>query len=73
MLVHHEECCPKLFRQKLQVNPEIFDDILDDISGHPIFQIRFNNPQLPISIQLAIFLNWAGHYGNAITLQNVAQ
>ncbi|KAG1728035.1 uncharacterized protein EDB91DRAFT_1253620 [Suillus paluster] len=73
MLVHHEEHCPELFRQKLQVNPEIFDDILDHISSHPIFQNGSNNPQLPISIQLAIFLNWAGHYGNAITLQDVTQ
>jgi hypothetical protein len=73
MLVHHEEHRPHLFRQKLRVNPEIFDDILDHISGHPIFQNQSNNPQLPVSIQLAIFLNRAGHYGNAITLEDVAQ
>ncbi|KAG2336457.1 hypothetical protein BDR05DRAFT_896703, partial [Suillus weaverae] len=73
MLVHHEEHRPHLFRQKLRVNLEIFDDILDDISDHPIFQNQSNNPQLPISIQLAIFLNRAGHYGNAITLEDVAQ
>jgi hypothetical protein len=73
MLVHHEEHRPHLFRQKLCVNPEIFDDILDHISGHPIFQNQSNNPQLPVSIQLAIFLNWAGHYGNVITLEDVAQ
>jgi hypothetical protein len=73
MLVHHEEHCPHLFRQKLHVNPEVFDDILDHISNHPNFQNQSNNPQLPVSIQLAIFLNRAGHYGNAITLENVAQ
>lgn len=73
MLVHHEEHRPELFRQKLRVNPEIFDDILDQISDHPIFQNNSNNPQLPVSIQLAIFLNRAGHYGNAITVEDVAQ
>jgi hypothetical protein len=73
MLVHHEEHRPHLFRQKLRVNPEIFDDILDQISGHPIFHNQSNNPQLPVSIQLAIFLNCAGHYGNAILLEDVAQ
>lgn len=73
MLVHHEEHRPHLFRQKLRVNPEIFDDILDQISDHPIFRNQSNNPQLPVSIQLAIFLNRAGHYGNAISLEDVAQ
>ncbi|KAG2343098.1 hypothetical protein BDR05DRAFT_885085 [Suillus weaverae] len=73
MLVHHEEHRPHLFRQKLRVNLEVFDDILNHISNHPIFQNQSNNPQLPVSIQLAIILNQAGHYGNAITLENVAQ
>jgi hypothetical protein len=73
MLVHHEEHRPHLFRQKLHVNPEIFDDILDQISDHLIFHNQSHNPQLPVSIQLAIFLNRAGHYGNAISLEDVAQ
>lgn len=73
MLVHHEEHRPHLFRQKLRVNPDIFDDILDQISDHHIFRSQSNNPQLPIAIQLAIFLNRAGHYGNAISLEDVAQ
>ncbi|KAG2076609.1 hypothetical protein BDR04DRAFT_1132814 [Suillus decipiens] len=73
MLVHHEKHRPHLFQQKHSVNPDIFDDILDHISDHPIFQNKSNNPQLPMSIQLAIFLNQAGHYGNAITLEDVAQ
>ncbi|KAG2046465.1 hypothetical protein BDR06DRAFT_899196, partial [Suillus hirtellus] len=73
MLIHHKEHHPHLFWQKLHVSPEIFDDILDYISDHPIFQSKSNNPQLPISIQLAIFLNQAGHYGNTITLEDVAQ
>jgi hypothetical protein len=73
MLVHHEEHRPHLFRQKLRVNADIFDDILDQISDHHIFHNQSTNPQLPIAIQLAIFLNRAGHYGNAISLEDVAQ
>lgn len=64
---------PHLFRKKLRVNPDIFDDILDQISGHAIFTNRSNNPQLPVAVQLAIFLNRAGHYGNAISPEDVAQ
>ncbi|KIJ61940.1 hypothetical protein HYDPIDRAFT_72537, partial [Hydnomerulius pinastri MD-312] len=64
---------PHLFRKKLRVNPEIFDLILDQISDHPIFQTQSNNPQLPVAIQLAIFLNRAGHYGNAITPEDICQ
>jgi hypothetical protein len=64
---------PHLFRKKLRVNPEIFDDILDQISGHHIFTNQSNNPQLPVALQLAIFLNRAGHYGNAISPEDVCQ
>jgi hypothetical protein len=64
---------PHLFRKKLRVNPEIFDDILDQISDHGIFTNQSNNPQLPVAIQLAIFLNRAGHYGNAISPEDVGQ
>ncbi|KAG2061010.1 hypothetical protein BDR06DRAFT_871230, partial [Suillus hirtellus] len=58
---------------KLHINPEIFDDILDHNSGHPIFTNQSNNPQLPVAIQLAIFLNCTGHYGNAISPKDVGQ
>jgi len=64
---------PDQFRKKLRVNPLIFDDILDEISNHPIFQNQSNNRQLPIAIQFAVFLFRAGHYGNACTPDDVAQ
>ena len=51
----------------------LFRSILDRISDHLIFQSRSNNPQLPVAIQLAIFLNHARHYGNAISTENVAR
>jgi len=73
-LLHHAaEHHPVQFRQKLRVNPLIFDDILDQISDHTIFQNWSNNKQLPVAIQLAIFLFHAGHYGNACTPEDVAQ
>ncbi|KAG2053162.1 hypothetical protein BDR06DRAFT_856305, partial [Suillus hirtellus] len=61
------------FCRKLCVDPEIFNDILNLISGHPIFHNNSNNLQLPISIQLAIFLNLVSHYGNSATLQDVSE
>jgi hypothetical protein len=73
LLVHFGEHRPLLFCHKLCVDPEIFDDILDLISDHPIFHNNSNNSQLPIAIQLAIFLNHAGHYGNSISLLDVSQ
>jgi hypothetical protein len=64
---------PELFRMKLRVNPDIFDDILDQISDDPVFHNQSNNPQLPVAVQLAIFLNHAGHYGNAASNQDICQ
>ena len=50
-----------------------FDRILEQISGNDIFIPKGNQLQLSISIQLAIFPNRAGHYGNAISLEDIAQ
>ena len=73
LLEHFAEFQPHLFCKKLRVDPEIFNEILDHISDHLIFQSRSNNLQLPVMIQLAIFLNCAGHYGNTISTEDVAQ
>ncbi|KIJ04531.1 hypothetical protein PAXINDRAFT_32601, partial [Paxillus involutus ATCC 200175] len=61
------------FQRKLRVSPEIFMHIVDKITAHPIFHNASNNPQLPVPIQLAIFLNAAGHYGNAATSQDITE
>src|ERR1700730_12006902 len=53
------------FRQKVRVDPPIFDGILEKIRDHHIFHNNSNVPQLPVENQLAIFLYRAGHYGNA--------
>jgi hypothetical protein len=71
--VYFGEHHPHLFQQKLHVEPEIFDDILNLIFDHPIFYNNSHNSQLSVSIQLAIFLNHAGHYSNAIAVEYVAQ
>ncbi|KIK20259.1 hypothetical protein PISMIDRAFT_74106, partial [Pisolithus microcarpus 441] len=65
--------CPELFRKKLRVDPNTFDFILDQITDHPIFMNNSPNKQLPVALQLAIFLNRAGHYGNAVTPKDVRQ
>ncbi|KAF8124296.1 hypothetical protein EV363DRAFT_1454614 [Boletus edulis] len=51
------------FRRKLRVDPDVFKCIVDHIQADPGFSNNSNNPQFPVSIQLAIFLNRAGHYG----------
>ncbi|KIK10783.1 hypothetical protein PISMIDRAFT_123935 [Pisolithus microcarpus 441] len=64
---------PDLFHKKLRISPDTFDFILDSISGHPIFQNNSPNRQLPVALQLAIFLNCMGHYGNVISPEDVRQ
>ncbi|KIK18493.1 hypothetical protein PISMIDRAFT_109352 [Pisolithus microcarpus 441] len=73
LLDHFADHRPSLFWKKLCVNPAIFDKILDQISSHPVFQNQSNNKQLPISIQLAIFLYCTGHYGNVCSPEDVGQ
>ncbi|KIJ13924.1 hypothetical protein PAXINDRAFT_80094 [Paxillus involutus ATCC 200175] len=73
LLEHFADFRPHLFHKKLHVDPQVFDCILGQISNHPIFLSHGNRPQLPVAIQLAIFLNRAGHYGNAISPEDVAQ
>ena len=73
LLNHFADHRPHLFLGHLRVWPEIFDRILDQISGHPIFHNDSDNRQAPVAIQLAVFLFRAGHYGNAASLEDVAQ
>ncbi|KIK97740.1 hypothetical protein PAXRUDRAFT_135671, partial [Paxillus rubicundulus Ve08.2h10] len=39
LLAHFGDHCLELFQKKLRIHPLIFDDILDQISDHLIFQI----------------------------------
>ena len=65
LLAHNAIHRPHHFQRKVCVLPVIFNDILDSISNNPIFRSRSHNQQLPVSIQLAIFLKHLSHYGNA--------
>ncbi|KAG2048435.1 hypothetical protein BDR06DRAFT_984800 [Suillus hirtellus] len=64
---------PDKFLRKHCVSPAVFNKLIEHIQPHAIFYNNSNNPQLPIPIQLAIFLNGIGHYGNAATTQDLAE
>ena len=64
---------PERFRRKLRVEPQTFDSLVSRIEDHPIFHNNSNNSQLPVYIQLYIFLFHAGHYGNASSPEDTAQ
>lgn len=63
----------KKFCRILRVHPNVFASLVRRIQDHPIFSNNSNNPQLPVSVQLAIFLNGVGHYGNGATTEDVAE
>jgi hypothetical protein len=63
---------PKKFCRKLRIDPQVFDKLTERIQGHPIFYNNSNNPQLPVAVQLALFLNGISHYGNAAMTEDVA-
>ncbi|KIK17969.1 hypothetical protein PISMIDRAFT_110346, partial [Pisolithus microcarpus 441] len=53
--------------------PNVFTSLIRKLENHPIFSNNSNNPQLPVSVQLAIFLNRVGHYGNGATMEDLAE
>lgn len=64
---------PGKFRRKLRVDPPVFTELVNRIINHPIFYNNSNNPQLPVPVQLAMFLNSVGHYGNAATTEDISE
>jgi hypothetical protein len=64
---------PERFRRKLRVEPQTFDSLVSRIEDHSIFHNNSNISQLPVYIQLYIFLFRAGHYGNASSPEDTAQ
>ena len=73
LLDHWRTHNPERFCRKLCVEPQTFDSLVSHIENHPIFHNNSNNSQLPIYIQLYIFLFHAGHYGNASSPEDTAQ
>jgi len=67
--VHSPDC----FHCKLQVEPETFDALINQIEEDPTFYSNSNCPQLPVHLQLSIFLFHAGHYSNAASPEGAAQ
>lgn len=63
----------RLFRKKLRMDPETFHALVERIVDHPIFYNNSNVTQAPPKVQLAIFLNRVGHYGNAASPEDIAQ
>jgi hypothetical protein len=62
-----------LFCQDLRITPDMFDQIVEKISDHPVFFNNSNCPQAPVKDQLAITLFCFGHYSNAASLERVRE
>ena len=64
---------PERFRRKLHVEPNTFDSLVALIMDNPVFSNQSNCPQLPVHLQLSVFLFRTGHYGNAASPEDAAQ
>ena len=73
LLDHWRIHSPECFRCKLHVEPQMFDCFVSHIEDHSVFHNNSNNSQLPMCIQLYIFLFHAGHYGNVSSPEDTAQ
>ena len=73
LLDHWRIYSPECFRHKLHIESQTFDSLISCIIDHPVFYNNSNNSQLAVHIQLCIFLFCAGHYGNALSLEDTAQ
>jgi len=67
-LHHHHR-----FRHMLRLPPLSFYVLVGLIKGHPIFQSGSHNAQIPVEVQLAVTLYRMGRYGNAASVEDVAQ
>lgn len=63
---------PDKFREQLRVNPSTFDRLVARLEADPVFANNSDNAQMPVEEQVAIALYRFGHYGNAASLQEVA-
>lgn len=72
LLNHWADHNLQTFRAKLCVNPTTFKRLLELLKDHHIFYNNSNSPQLPVEVQLAIYLARAGHYGNGSSVVEIA-
>ncbi|KIK12767.1 hypothetical protein PISMIDRAFT_120291 [Pisolithus microcarpus 441] len=63
----------KKFRRKLCVDPDVFTSLIRKLENHPVFSNNSHNPQLPVLVQLTIFLNGVSHYGNGATTEDITE
>ena len=70
VLESYKENDPQRFRRNLRVLPNTFDALLAHIGWHPIFGA---DRQMPVEHQLTIALFRFGHFGNAASVESVAQ
>ena len=73
VLVDYKTTDSKRFRRNLRVEPDTFDALLKKINWLPIFMSSGPHEQLPVDYQLAIVLFCFGHFGNAASVESVAQ
>ncbi|KIJ31769.1 hypothetical protein M422DRAFT_70812 [Sphaerobolus stellatus SS14] len=73
ILVLYKEDDPKRFRRNLRASPLTFDAVLSRIIEHPVFFSQGPKPQMPVQYQLAISLFRFGHFGNAASVESIAQ
>ncbi|KAF9506510.1 hypothetical protein BS47DRAFT_1367345 [Hydnum rufescens UP504] len=60
-------------KRNLRVRPSTFDALLRTIEGDPVFIATGPLDQFPVESQLAITLFHLGHFGNAASVESVAQ
>lgn len=63
---------PDKFREKLRINPVTFDHLVVRLQDDPVFSNNSGNSQISVEEQVAITLYRFGHFGNAASLQSVA-
>ncbi|KDQ49002.1 hypothetical protein JAAARDRAFT_85719, partial [Jaapia argillacea MUCL 33604] len=64
---------PKRFRRNLRVSPDTFDALWDRIQHDVVFMSTGPKEQMSVDKQLAIALYRFGHFGNAASVESVAQ
>jgi hypothetical protein len=73
LLEHWRVTYPDRFCHKLRVKPATFNNLLALIIENSVFLNNSNSPQLPVYLQLSVFLFRAGHYGNAASPEDTVQ
>jgi hypothetical protein len=63
----------KQFWWNLHVHPSTFDALLRLIEDDPMFSSDSPQPQFPVEVQLTIMLLHFGHFGDAASVESVAQ